>query len=181
MKNRNTIAVYFISKTYGEFRAKTRADRIKAYSEGSAFKCDCFDEDIELITLDKPEAVKEFNDYKMRSREFKNAGMHYIFVEDYAIICRTYNFDAILEENENITNKSEFIEQLKADPWGDLSYNQIEEYVIQYAERNFTVKLERDDGDFEKNFTDYEEACDWLEEQEIRNGDSINYSKIYAQ
>lgn len=150
--------VYFLSEASGEFK---RNDR-NAFKEGSVYELSQVEETVINIFTDLEDARKEL---AKNTTYIQDTG-RYIYVEEYALIERTYNTDEAIEEVDGISNEDEFVNALKKNPWDFNDYEQDYENIIDYSRRIFTAYLKLDDKKLEKEFNNYEDAKEWLDEQE---------------
>lgn len=115
-------------------------------------------------------------------REMNAHGISFMLIEEYAIIERTYNLEQINEDYHSILNIDSFIAALEKNPWDFNEYEILEESesIFDYSKRKFTAEISTDNGSFEKEFSDYENAENWLEEQKDKYEDElIDYEISY--
>lgn len=168
VKNDNKlISLYFVSRAHASF---LRKDMKEVFKEGSVFYQDQIEETVDGI-------YKNVDDARNRLREESTTVMdngRYIDKEEYALIKRVYDLEAVFDDNDEIHNEDEFITALKKHPnnFGDYEVVGMTYDIIDYSRLDKWVKVydEDDPNNDERNyfvaFEKYSDAMQFLEDIE---------------
>lgn len=168
VKNDNKlISLYFVSRAHASF---LRKDMKEVFKEGSVFYQDQIEETVDGI-------YKNVDDARNRLREESTTVMdngRYIDKEEYALIKRVYDLEAVFDDNDEIHNEDEFITALKKHPnnFGDYEVVGMTYDIIDYSRLDEWVKVydEDDPNNDERNyfvaFEKYSDAMQFLEDIE---------------
>lgn len=182
----NKLSVYFVSKTYGEIinnpkdhdLSKFRFYSPDVFQKGSAFDLECHDEEVDLLTFSKSDAENYIRSKKTEMRDFGR----YMWLKEWALIERVYDFDGVKEDFPDIDSKDDFLNKLTNDPWGDLSNYEISNesgYIHEYSKREFDAIVRTDEGTYTESFECYTDAINWLDEMdEEKEDEGIRSSDI---
>ena len=163
------ISLYFVSRAHASF---LRKDMKEVFKEGSVFYQDQIEETATGI-------YKNVDDARNRLREESTTVMdngRYIDKEEYALIKRVYDLEAVFDDNDEIHNEDEFITALKEHPndFGDYEVIGMTYDIIDYSKLNKWVKVYDEDDPYndERNyfvaFEKYDDAMRFSED--IENG-----------
>lgn len=168
VKNDNKlISLYFVSRAHASF---LRKDMKEVFKEGSVFYQDQIEETVDGI-------YKNVDDARNRLREESTTVMdngRYIDKEEYALIKRVYDLEAVFDDNDEIHNEDEFITALKkhTNNFGDYEVVGMTYDIIDYSRLDKWVKVydEDDPNNDERNyfvaFEKYSDAMQFLEDIE---------------
>lgn len=160
------ISLYFVSRAHASF---LRKDMKEVFKEGSVFYQDQIEETATGI-------YKNVDDARNRLREESTTVMdngRYIDKEEYALIKRVYDLEAVFDDNDEIHNEDEFITALKEHPnnFGDYEVGMTYD-IIDYSKLNKWVKVYDEDDPYndERNyfvaFEKYSDAMEFLKDIE---------------
>lgn len=163
------ISLYFVSSAHASF---LRKDMKEVFKEGSVFYQDQIEETATGI-------YKNVDDARNRLREESTTVIdngRYIDKEEYALIERVYDLEAVFDDNDEIHNEDEFITALKEHPndFGDYEVIGMTYDIIDYSKLNKWVKVYDEDDPYndERNyfvaFEKYDDAMRFSED--IENG-----------
>lgn len=150
VKNGNKhISLYFVSRAHASF---LRKDMKEVFKEGSVFYQNQIEETVAGI-------YKNVDDARNRLRKESTTVMdngRYIDKEEYALIKRVYDLEAVFDDNDEIHNEDEFITALKEHPndFGDYEVIGMTYDIIDYSKLNKWVKVYDEDDPYndERNY-----------------------------
>ena len=168
-------SLYFVSRAHNSF---LRKDMEEVFKEGSVFYQDQIEETVTGI-------YKNVDDARNRLREESTTVMdngRYIDKEEYALIKHVYDLESVLDDNDEIHNKEEFINALKEHPndFGDYEVIGMTYDIIDYSKLNKWVKVydEDDPHNDERNyFVAFEEYSDAMRFSEDIEDGTYDYFK----
>ena len=180
VKNDNKlISLYCVSSAYASF---LRKDMKEVFKEGSVFYQDQIEETVAGI-------YKNVDDARNRLREENTTVMdngRYIDKEEYALIKRVYDLEAVFDDNDEIHNEDEFITALKEHPndFGDYEVIGMTYDIIDYSRLDKWVKVYDEDDPYndERNyfvsFEKYSDAMDFFKDIEGGTYDYCLWQKV---
>ena len=180
VKNDNKlISLYFVSRAHDSF---LRKDMKEVFKDGSVFYQDQIEDTVAGI-------YKNVDDARNRLREESTTVMdngRYIDKEEYALIKRVYDLEAVFDDNDEIHNEDEFITALKEHPndFGDYEVIGMTYDIIDYSKLNKWVKVYDEDDPYndERNyfvaFEKYDDAMRFSEDIEDGTYDYCLWQKV---
>ncbi len=173
------ISLYFVSCAHESF---LRKDMKEVFEEGSVFYQNQCDGTVTGI-------YKNVDDARNRLREESTTVMdngRYIDKEEYALIKRVYDLEAVFDDNDEIHNEDEFIAALVKHPndFGDYEVIGMTYDIIDYSKLNKWVKVYDEDDPYndERNyfvaFEKYSDAMEFLKDIEDGTYDFFLEEKV---
>ena len=173
------ISLYFVSSAHASF---LRKDMKEVFKEGSVYSQNEIEETATGI-------YKNVDDARNRLREESTTVMdngRYIDKEEYALIKRVYDLEAVFDDNDEIHNEDEFITALKEHPndFGDYEVIGMTYDIIDYSRLDKWVKVYDEDDPYndERNyfvsFEKYSDAMDFLKDIEGGTYDYCLWQKV---
>lgn len=173
------ISLYFVSCAHESF---LRKDMKEVFEEGSVFYQNQCDGTVTGI-------YKNVDDARNRLREESTTVMdngRYIDKEEYALIKRVYDLEAVFDDNDEIHNEDEFIAALVKHPndFGDYEVIGMTDDIIDYSRLDKWVKVYDEDDPYndERNyfvaFEKYSDAMDFSEDIDDGTYDYCLWQKV---